>query len=147
MYTTALNFRSATGVIESCEADFTAVIAAAQEIDEAPVQILFGEAKTHGSFDAQDVRKLGKLADAIPSDLADGFIMFAKADVFTNDEIALARTLNGRGQSRVILWSREELEPYHVYERSEARLGQRQYAGTLNAMASITEQLWFPPVS
>jgi hypothetical protein len=143
MYTTALNFRSSGAAIEPCEADFIGVVAGAEGINEAPVQILFGEAKAHGAFDAADLRKLGRLADAVPPDLADAFIMFAKTDAFTNDEIGLAQTLNDQYRRRVILWSREELEPYHVYERSEAQLGQRQYATTLTDMASVTDLLWF----
>jgi hypothetical protein len=143
MYTTALNFRSTAGAIEACEADFIGVFAGAKGIEEAPVQILFGEAKTHGTFDAADVRKLGRMADAVPHDLADAFIMFAKTDAFTDDEIGLAGTLNGQYRKRVILWSREELEPYDVYERSESRLGQGQYATTLTEMASVTDLLWF----
>ena len=145
MYTTALKFRSPTGAIEPCEADFIRVVAGAQGISETPVQILFGEGKTHGAFDAADVRKLGGLADAVPRDLAGAFIMFAKTDALTDDEIALAQTLNDQYRRRVILWSREELEPYHVYERSEARLGERQYATTLTDMASVTDLLWFQP--
>lgn len=146
MYTTALNFQSPAGAIEPCEADFLAVVVGAEGINEALVQILFGEAKTHAAFDAVDVVKLGTLADAVPYDLADAFIMFAKTDAFTEDEIRLAQTLNDHHRRRVILWSREELEPYDVYERSEVRLGQRQYATTLTDMASITDLLWFQPV-
>jgi hypothetical protein len=147
MYTTALNFQSPAGAIEPCEADFVGVVAGAEGINEAPVQILFGEAKTHGAFDAVDVRKMGRLADAVPCDLADAFIMFAKTDAFTEDEIRLAQTINDQCRNRVILWSREELEPYDVYERSEARLGQRQYATTLTDMASVTDLLWFQPAA
>jgi hypothetical protein len=147
MYTAALNFRSPAGAIEPCEADFVGVVAGAENINEAPVQILFGEAKTHGAFDAEDVRKLGRLADAIPRALADAFIMFAKTDAFTSEEIELARTLNQQYRKRVILWSREELEPYDVYERSAARLGQGQYATTLTEMASVTDLLWFQPAA
>ena len=73
--------------------------------------------------------------------------MFAKTDRFTDEEIALAQTLNGPYRRRVILWSRDELEPFHVYDRSEAKLGQRQYATTLSDMASVTEQLWFQPAA
>ena len=143
MCSTALNFGDTTSAIEACEADFVAVTVRAGARDEGRVQILLGEAKTHSVFDAEDVRKLGLLADAIPTDLADALIMFAKTDVFTEDELRLARTLNQQNRKRVILWSRDELEPYHVYERSRARLGQLQYAGSLTDMAVATERLWF----
>jgi hypothetical protein len=145
MYSTALEFKSATGTIEPCEADLVAVIAGAASIRETPIQILFGEGKTRTEFDANDVRKLGQLADAVPSDLADAFILFAKTDAFTENEIRLAQTLNSEHHRRVILWSRDELEPFHLYERSEARLGQQQLATTLGDMANVTAQLWFPP--
>jgi hypothetical protein len=143
MYATSLNFKSTNGTIEPCEADFLGIVAGARGINEAPVQILLGEAKTRRAFDAQDVRKLGGLADAVPHDLADAFILFAKTEAFTDDEVRMAQGLNDQYRKRVILWSDNELEPYHVYERSEAKLGQRQYATTLSDMALVTEQLWF----
>jgi hypothetical protein len=145
MYSTALEFKSTTSIIEKCEADFVAVVAGAAGIREKPVQILFGEAKTGTPFDADDVRKLGKLSDAVPPNLADTFIMFAKTDLFTENEIRLARTLNTEYHHRVILWSVDELEPYHVYERSEERLGQDGYATTLTDMARVTHRLWLEP--
>jgi hypothetical protein len=144
MFSTALNFTpiGATS-IEKCEADFIAIIAGASGISEPPVQILLGEAKTHTPFDADDVRKLGKLADAIPQEMAQTFVMFAKTDTFTSEEVALAKTLNGEHRWRVVLWSQDELEPYRVYERSAGRLGQLKYATTLTDMARATSLLWF----
>jgi hypothetical protein len=92
------------------------------------------------------VRKLGKIADAIPPDLADPFIMFAKTGVFTAEEIRLAQTLNTVYRQRVILLSQDELEPYHVYERARARLlGHEQVTTNLTDMAQVTRSLWFPP--
>jgi hypothetical protein len=143
MYSTALSFTSRTAAIETCEADFVAVVAGAAGINESPVQLVLGEAKTQHPFDRDDIRKLGKLADAIPRDLADTFIMFAKTDAFTPDEIALAKTLNTPHRQRVILWSRDELEPFYVYERSEDKLSQSVYATTLTDVARVTPQLWF----
>lgn len=145
MYSTAVEFKSTTSIIEKCEADFMAVVAGAPVTGEAPVQILFGEAKTGMEFNADDVRKLGKLADAVPSDLADTFIMFTKTETFTNDEVQLAQTLNSQYRQRVILLSVDELEPYYVYERSEKRLGHDATATCLTDMAQATHRLWFAP--
>jgi hypothetical protein len=145
MYSTAVEFTSTTSIIEKCEADFLAVVAGAPVTRELPVQILFGEAKTGMEFNADDVRKLGKLADAVPSDLADAFIMFAKTEAFTIDEVQLAQTLNSQYRKRVILLSVDELEPYYVYERSEKRLGQDATATCLTDMAQATHRLWFVP--
>jgi hypothetical protein len=70
MYSTAVNFSPVAANIESCESDFVAVISVAHGISEAPVQVLFGEAKTAGPIDESDIRKLRKLAIAIPESLA-----------------------------------------------------------------------------
>ena len=114
-----------------------------ETLQEKPVQILFGECKTSGPIDEEDVRKLGKLVNAIPSDLVDAYILFAKTDTFSREEIELASSLNTKYLRRVILWSREELEPYHVYARSEEKLGEEKYAQSLSDMASVTAKLFF----
>jgi hypothetical protein len=143
MYSSAMNFRSAGADIEPCESDFVAVVSGASGRSESPAQILIGEAKTGKPIDEQDVRKLGKLAKAIPKHLAQCFILLSKTETFSPDEIALARTLNTEYERRVILWSRDELEPYYLYERAQDRLGERRYATTLTDMANVTHQLWF----
>jgi hypothetical protein len=143
MYSSAMNFRSAGADIEPCESDFVAVVSGASGRSESPAQILIGEAKTGKPIDEQDVRKLGKLAKAIPKHLAQCFILLSKTETFSPDEIALAKTLNTEYERRVILWSRDELEPYYLYERAQDRLGERRYATTLTDMANITHQLWF----
>jgi hypothetical protein len=143
MYSTALEFKSQTTKIEKCEGDFVAVVAGRPAIDETPVQILIGEVKTSGEIDAEDTRKLGMLADVIPKKLAQAFIMFAKTGTFSEGEIALAKSLNSQGQQRVILWSRDELEPYFVYERSKAGPGGVRYASSLIDMVQATNKLFF----
>jgi hypothetical protein len=143
MYSTAVNFSPAGSVIEPCESDFVAVVAGALGISEAPAQIVFGEAKSEGPFDAQDVRKLGALADAVPCDLAQAYILFSKTGTFSPDEIALAKTLNTQYQRRVILWSRDELEPFYLYERSQTKLGDRWHAVSLTDITDITNVLYF----
>jgi hypothetical protein len=140
MYSTAINFRPAGAAIEPCESDFVAVIEGTT--GRSPVQIVFGEAKTEGPIDAQDMRKLGKLADAVPSDLAQTYLLFSKTGAFSTDEIALAKALNTEHRRRVILWSREELEPYFTYERSQNKLGQDWHAASLTDMANITHRLY-----
>jgi|SRR5271166_893053 len=88
MYSTALKFTSQAAQIEDCEADFVAVVAGRQNIDQTSVQILLGEAKTSGEIDADDARKLSKLADAIHSEIARTFIMFAKTGTFTPNKVS-----------------------------------------------------------
>ena len=119
------------------------MISGALGISESPLQILFGESKTGRPINEEDIRKLGKLARAIPQHLARSFVLFFKTETFSADEIRLAKTLNDRYVRRVILWSRDELEPYFLYERAAARLGRERYASTLTDMANITHRLWF----
>jgi hypothetical protein len=57
--------------------------------------------------------------------------------------VRLAKTLNSQYERRIILWSRDELEPYFLYERSADRFGQGQYASALTDMANNTHRLWF----
>jgi pyridoxal/pyridoxine/pyridoxamine kinase len=104
--------------------------------------VLIGEAKTSDQINAEDVRKLGKLADAIPPNMAEAFVMFAKTTTFTTDEITLAKSLNSSNRQRLILWSREQLEPYVAYERSEDRLGRRLHASSLIDTVEATAKLW-----
>lgn len=143
MYSTAVKFRSAGADIEPCEADFVAIISGAPGISESPVQVLLGEAKTGRPIDEEDIRKLGKLGNAIPRDLAQAFILFSKTETFSSEEVRLAKSLNSEHRRRVILWSRDELEPYFLYERSKEKLGQDRYATTLTDMANVTHRLWF----
>jgi hypothetical protein len=79
----------------------------------------------------------------MPRELADAFVLFSKTGTFSPDEIALARTLNTKYRRRVILWSREELEPYFPYERSKDTLGVRWSSGTLTDLANNTHALFF----
>jgi hypothetical protein len=143
MYSSAMNFRSAGADIEPCESDFVAVVSGALGISETPVQILIGEAKTSKPIDEQDIRKLGKLANAIPKHLGQCFILFSKTEAFALNEVALTKTLNSQQERRVILWSQDELEPYFLYERAANLLGQARYASTPTDMANVTHQLWF----
>jgi hypothetical protein len=143
MHSTALKFNSAGADIEPCESDLVAIVAGKLGISETPVQVLFGEMKTAGHINEEDVRKLGKLADSIPKHLAQSFILFSKIGTFTAEEVRLAKTLNTQYKQRVILWSQDELEPYFLYERSRDRLADRGHASALTDMANATHQLWF----
>ncbi|MEY2606756.1 MAG: hypothetical protein QOH31_4578 [Verrucomicrobiota bacterium] len=143
MYSTALEFEPQSAAIEKCETDFVVVAVDPVETHQASIQILIGEAKTSNyPIGSDDVRKLGKLADAVPPEMAQVFIMFVKTDIFTADEVTLAKSLNSQPRHRVILWSQDELlEPCSPYERSEDRLG-KSYASRLSDMVQNTDKLW-----
>ena len=65
-----------------------------------------------GSIDAHDVENLKRVADALPSQRFQTYIVLAKLAPFTKEEIAVAKSLNDRYNQRAILLTDRELEPY-----------------------------------
>jgi hypothetical protein len=45
------------------------------------------------------------------------FVLFAKTGTFSTEEVAACARAQDKWDSRVILLSKEELEPYRIYER------------------------------
>ena len=113
-----------------------------------PAQVIIGECKDEGGrIDAADVNNLRRIADALLPHRLETFILFAKLPPFTPDEIALARTLNGPHQRRVILLTARELEPYHIFERTQKETGITLHGVSPDELAAATDQLYFQSVS
>ncbi|MGA8616430.1 MAG: hypothetical protein WB760_32995 [Xanthobacteraceae bacterium] len=107
-------------------------------------QVLLGECKDEGGrIDADDIAHLRFVSEALPKERFDPYILLAKLAPFSGDEIALARSLNGPYEHRVILLTARELEPYHLFERTNKELGLDLRGGSLEELAAITEQLYF----
>jgi len=51
--------------------------------------------------------------------------------------------LNGPYERRVILLTARELEPYHLFERTNKELGLDLHGGSLEELAAMTEHLYF----
>jgi hypothetical protein len=125
-----------------CEVDFVMVIP--DYGHDAKADVLLGECKDEGgAIDAVDVDHLRQVADALPADRFETYIVFAKLAPFIAEEIALARALNGPYQRRVILLTARELDPYHIYERAEQELGREAYVSSAEDLANVTAQLYF----
>ena len=132
-------------ILPVCEADFLMVIPHRRSQKS---HVLLGECKDEGGrIDAEDVEHMRRVADALPSQRFDTYVVFAKLAPFTPEEIELVKTLNGPYQNRVILLTARELEPYHIYERTEAEFGIRAHGNTPENLASVTAQIYFadPP--
>lgn len=85
-----------------------------------------------------------KLLDAIPGKRFETFIVLAKLCPFTADEIALAKTLNGKYRRRAILLTARELEPYHILERTKLEFRDiDEYANSAEDLARATEMIYF----
>ena len=109
-----------------------------------PAQVILGECKDEGcGIDARDVDNLRQIADALPVHRLETFILFAKLSPFSPDEIALAKTLSGPHRRRVILLTARELEPYHIYDRTQKETGITSYGVSPDELAGVTAQLYF----
>jgi hypothetical protein len=107
-------------------------------------EVILGECKDQGGvIDAADIDRLRQIADALPSNRFETYIVLAKLSPFTLEEIELAKTLNGPYGDRAILLTARELEPYHVYERVTKELGIALHGHSPGALAGATRRIYF----
>jgi len=142
IYLPSLDLTPQNGVsLPKCETDFLAIY---PERGRKGAQLLLGECKDEGGkIDSDDIENTRKIADALSGDRFEVFVLFAKLARFSEDEIALSKSLNGQYQHRVILLTERELEPYHLYERTEKELGIKPRWGSLSELARITAEIYF----
>lgn len=106
--------------------------------------VLIGECKDAGDvIDAKDIEGLRRVADALPAERFEPYIVLARLSPFTSDEIALAKGLNGPYQQRVIMLTERELEPYHLYKRTKLEFDIDEYASSPEDMARVTAKIYF----
>jgi hypothetical protein len=131
-----------TGVdLHPCEVDFLMILPHTYP-DNA--EVILGECKDEGgTIDANDVENLRRVADLLPANRFKTYIVFAKLAPFTPEETALAKTLNGPYQQRVILLTAREIEPYDIYERTKKELGINSHGGSPRELARVTSQIYF----
>jgi hypothetical protein len=126
-----------------CETDFVYL---ARHPREAATDFIIGEVKdVGGTIDENDVRHLRVVAESLPQSRFNTFIVLAKLGPFTEEEIALAATLNSNDRRRVIMLTDRELEPYDIYGRAEKELGEQLIAVSADDLAAITHKLYFEP--
>jgi hypothetical protein len=138
----AMNLKSITAPIETCETDFVLL----HQDYHGRVELVIGECKMNQVITEDDVRHLVKVADAFPPDRFDVFIVFAKAGMtFTQEEIARCRSANSETRQRTIMLSARELEPYFAYELAGKEFHLSGHAGSLKGMAQATCDIYFEP--
>lgn len=130
--------------LSNCEVDFAWLVKGRYP---DPSAVILAECKDQGPIKLdefqRDVDNMRRVADALPRHRFIAYVLFVKLAPFTADEIALARTLNGPNQRRVILLTARELEPYHIFERLEEEHGIKSYGGSPEELANVTAQLYF----
>jgi hypothetical protein len=127
--------------LPSCETDFIVILH--RTYPHLP-QLIIGECKDKGgTIDTKDVENMRRIADAFPKRRFETFILFAKLSPFTQEEISRVKTLNGQYEQRVMLLTDRELEPYHLYERTEKELGIKTHGGSPGQVARTTSEIYF----
>jgi hypothetical protein len=137
--------------LAKCESDFVWIIP--EHYPEKTV-VMIGECKDRGSkneagekkgtIDAKDIDSLRRVADALPHHRFSTFIVLAKLCPFTPEEIELAKTLNDKYRRRAILLTDRELEPYHIYERTQSEFKNiRPHASSPEDLANNTALMYF----
>jgi hypothetical protein len=136
----------------ACEVDFAWLIT--RPYPERTV-VIIGECKDRGQSPAQggdggtinanDIANLRIVADSFPRERFDVYILLAKLCAFTPAEIELARSLNGEHQLRVIMLTERELEPYHLFERTEKLFKIDRYPGSPEQLARATVSIFLDP--
>jgi len=124
-----------------CETDFLVVLPGMWP--RKKTQVIIGECKDEaGRIDADDIGKLRRIADALPTSRFETFILLAKLGPFTAAELELAKSLNGPHQQQAIVLTARELEPYHIYERTGREEGIAFHGGSPEDLASVTDQVY-----
>lgn len=109
-------------------------------------KIILGECKDRqaDAINQTDIDNLRQAADALPRDRFEAFILLAKLAPFSDQEIALARTLNAEHHRRVIMLTARELEPYHFFERTKKEFPHiKEYGSSPEDLALVTAQIYF----
>lgn len=108
--------------------------------------VILGECKDRKDdvIDEKVIQNLRRVADALPSNRFETFILLAKLAPFTEQEINLAQTLNGEHRLRVIILTARELEPYLFLERTKNEYPElNQYVTSPEGLAQVTAQIYF----
>ncbi|KVD14112.1 hypothetical protein WI81_18910 [Burkholderia ubonensis] len=98
-----------------------------------------------GTINATDIANLRAVADSFPKERFEVFILLSKLCAFTPQEIELAKSLNGEHLQRVIMLTDRELEPYHLYERTQKLFKMEQYATSVDDLARATIYAFLNP--
>jgi len=137
----AIRLQPMTAAIEECETDFVVLC----QDWRGRVKLVIGECKTSQPITDDDVRHLSKVADVLPADRFEVFIVFSKAGQFGPEEIQRCRAADSASHRRTILLSDRELEPYFVYERAEKEFRIDRTAVSLEDMVEATRGIYFEP--
>ena len=118
LYTTCLDLARGGAPIDACETDFVVVTTGYSYHRPHLPQVIIGECKSAGGqITRDDAEHLGHVASAFPRNRLNPFILFAKTGDFSVDEIEASAIAQDEWEPRVLLLSKDELEPYNILDR------------------------------
>jgi len=147
IYSPSLSLEPKAGIdLPKCEIDFVWVVPPRYGREETVV--VLAECKDRGPIKLdefkKDVENLRRVADALPHERVETFVLLSKLSPFTAEEVKEAATLNDKYYRRVILLTERELEPYMIYERTKLDFKDiREYASTPEDLAQTTAEIYF----
>jgi hypothetical protein len=150
IYSPSLNLQPRAGVdLPRCEVDFVWIVS---RTFGGKAAIILGECKDQGPVKLDEfergVDNLRRVANALPHQRFETFVVLSKLAPFTPEEIQRARVLNNKYQRRAILLTARELEPYMIYARTKLEFKNiRGYGSTPEDLAETTAAIYFrdPP--
>jgi hypothetical protein len=138
LYTTCLELTASGANVDVCETDFVVITTGFSHHQRHLPQIVIGECKAGGGeITPDDADHLAKIAEALPRRRVSAFVLFAKTGQFSEAEIDACARAQGRWHERVILLSKDELEPYDIFERHPGADRTMKVQG-LEGLASFT---------
>ena len=121
LYSTCLELTASGADIDTCETDFVVMTSGYSQNQPHLPQVVIGECKAAGGeITIADAQHLAKVADALPIRRMNVFVLFAKTGTFSEAEIEACAQAQPRWHERVIILSKDELEPYDTFERHPA---------------------------
>jgi hypothetical protein len=143
LFSTSLLLEPSLDGLGPCETDVVMMTAGPSHQRPHVPQLLIAECKAAGRITADDARKLGAIADILPSRRLSVFILFSKLGEFTSEEVEACALAQHKWKSRVILLSQKELEPYDLYEKhaEEPRLRTTGLEDLAENTTSLYQQL------
>jgi hypothetical protein len=141
IFTFGTNLSGDPAKITDCETDFVFMSAGYRD----KWDLAIGECKTNQAIVKQDVDNLRKVADSLPSNRLNVYVVFAKLSPFTSEEIKLCNSVQDEYRWRVIMFSDRELEPYHPYDWATEQFEVNRTVISLEDLAKSTHELYFDP--
>ncbi|MBS0165523.1 MAG: hypothetical protein JSR29_05560 [Nitrospira sp.] len=110
------------------------------------LQLVIGECKANAIITDRDLQKdidnLTAIAQAFSGSRVDVYILFSKTSEFSSSELKLFKASLQKNSYQLILMSRRELEPYHIYKWTKNELGKEFYVSTLDQLVQTTEYIY-----